>query len=694
MKPAFRHFSAVLSAVLILCFLPFPGLAAEKKVTLTLESSPVEGGFLEGAGTYAERTPLTVKASANVGYRFINWSTSDDKICSAQPSYTFLLHEDTVLYANFKKVELTQGDAAIILTANSRAEANHSVTVDTGAMAELDSEFSSALQNGAVEFRWFKNEKLIPEAKGSSKSFSAIDIGQSFFVQVLYGEHYVNLSSFTVSPETVTSPVSRIYGADRYKTAFAAADALKKELGVYRFKNIVVASGTDFADALSGSYLASAKSAPTLLVCSNSAIQNEVKDYIKTNLVSNGTVYILGGEVAVPASMEEGLEGFNVVRLGGANRYETNLLILKEAGVGQTDILVCTGTNFADSLSASSTKLPILLVRHSLKESQKEFLASTSGTKYIIGGENAIPEKLENELKAYGEVKRIGGATRFETSVMVAEEFFANPTSAVLAYSANFPDGLSAGPLAAELNAPLILTDSKNTLAADYARRHGIRSGFVAGGKILISDKAVRNIFEMDVSLLINGSGIPWNLVLTNAKNPIDEDFSPSLKTIQTNHKVDSRIHSDLSKMLADARYFGYSPIICSSYRKTEDQQKLYLSKVADFLESGLSLAEAEEEAAKIVAIPGTSEHHLGLAVDIVSLNNQVLDENQKNTPEQKWLMANSWKYGFILRYPESKSGITGIIFEPWHYRYVGKDAAKVIHEKGITLEEYLAYYY
>ncbi|MBQ1223640.1 MAG: hypothetical protein IIX84_05065, partial [Oscillospiraceae bacterium] len=224
--------------------LPFSSLAAEKKVTLTLLSSPEGSGFFEGAGTYDERTPLTVKASANVGYRFVNWSDSDDKICSSQPSYTFLLHEDTVLYANFKKVELTQGDATVILTANSRAEANHSVTVDTETMAALNSEFSSALQNGAVEFRWFKNEKLIPEAKGSSKSFSAIDIGQSFFVQVLYGEHYVNLSSFTVSPETVTSPVSRIYGADRYKTAFAAADALKKELGVYRFKNIVVASGT------------------------------------------------------------------------------------------------------------------------------------------------------------------------------------------------------------------------------------------------------------------------------------------------------------------------------------------------------------------------------------------------------------------------------------------------------------------
>ncbi|MBR6771758.1 MAG: cell wall-binding repeat-containing protein [Clostridia bacterium] len=694
MKTISRPLFSFLAAVLLLGAFSFSSLAAEKEVTLTLESSPAEGGFVEGGGTYPERTPLTINAVAAVGYRFVNWSTAEDRICSTRPDYTFLLYEDTRLFANFERVEMSEGKVPVILTADSRAEANHSVTVDTAAMASLDSDFSSALKNGAVEFRWYKNEKLIPEANGKSRGFTSIDVGHSFFVQVLYGEHYVNLSSFTIYPESTDSPVSRIYGADRYETAFAAADALKKELGVYRFKNIVVASGTDFADALSGSYLASAKNAPTLLVCSNSAIQNEVKDYIKANLVSNGTVYILGGEVAVPASMENGLEGFNVVRLGGANRYETNLLILKEAGVGQSDILVCTGTNFADSLSASSTKLPILLVRHSLEESQKEFLASTSGTKYIIGGTNAVPEKLETELKAYGEVRRIGGATRFETSVLVAEEFFASPSFAVLAYAANFPDGLSAGPLAAYLNAPLILTDSNNTVASGYAEKNGIRSGYVAGGKILISDKAVRNIFDMDVRTLIDGSDIQWNLVPANINNPVDPDFSVSLKTVQSTHSVDARIFNDLTSMLNDARALGYSPLICASYRTMADQQKLYLSRVADLLEQGLSLSEAEAEAALVVAVPGTSEHQLGLAVDIVSSGYQILDKAQENTPEQKWLMKNSWKYGFILRYPEGKSEITGITYEPWHYRYVGKDAAKLMYEKGLTLEEYLAYYY
>ena len=90
------------------------------------------------------------------------------------------------------------------------------------------------------------------------------------------------------------------------------------------------------------------------------------------------------------------------------------------------------------------------------------------------------------------------------------------------------------------------------------------------------------------------------------------------------------------------------------------------------------------------MAIPGTSEHEIGLAVDIVDDNYQMLENEQENTPVQKWLKKNCWKYGFILRYPENKKKITGVIYEPWHYRYVGKTAAKEIMSKGICLEEYL----
>ena len=106
--------------------------------------------------------------------------------------------------------------------------------------------------------------------------------------------------------------------------------------------------------------------------------------------------------------------------------------------------------------------------------------------------------------------------------------------------------------------------------------------------------------------------------------------------------------------------------------------------------EEGLSQEEAAAEAGTVVAVPGTSEHQIGLAVGIVPSQYMNLDEKQMEAEDQQWLMENSWRYGFILRYPLNKSDITGIIFEPWHYRYVGKEAAKEIYEQDITLEEYL----
>ena len=107
-------------------------------------------------------------------------------------------------------------------------------------------------------------------------------------------------------------------------------------------------------------------------------------------------------------------------------------------------------------------------------------------------------------------------------------------------------------------------------------------------------------------------------------------------------------------------------------------------------MQAGYSEEEARTETARNVAKPGTSEHQLGLAVDIVDKDYQVLDEAQEDTAVQKWLMENSWRYGFILRYPGDRSDITGIVYEPWHYRYVGRKAAEEIYREGIVLEEYL----
>lgn len=181
-----------------------------------------------------------------------------------------------------------------------------------------------------------------------------------------------------------------------------------------------------------------------------------------------------------------------------------------------------------------------------------------------------------------------------------------------------------------------------------------------------------------------------WRLTLVNPWNPLPDGYEVTLTQLKNGSYVDERCYPDLQAMMDACRAEGLSPVICSAYRSQEKQEALYANQLDKQLALGLSEADARAEAGKVVAVPGTSEHQLGLAVDLVDLDNQNLNESQEKTAVQKWLLENSWKYGFILRYPNDKRELTGIIYEPWHYRYVGKDAAREIYETGVCLEEYL----
>lgn len=182
-----------------------------------------------------------------------------------------------------------------------------------------------------------------------------------------------------------------------------------------------------------------------------------------------------------------------------------------------------------------------------------------------------------------------------------------------------------------------------------------------------------------------------WRLILVNRQNKMPENYDIDLTHLKNGHAIDSRCYSELQEMFDDCRQEGLSPVICSSFRSWDKQNKLFYQEVNKYLGMGYGLKYSKSEAEKSVEIPGTSEHQLGLALDIVDINYQLLDEKQEDTPVQQWLLKNSWKYGFILRYPNEKSKITGIIYEPWHYRYVGKEAAKEIYRQKICLEEYLS---
>ena len=178
-----------------------------------------------------------------------------------------------------------------------------------------------------------------------------------------------------------------------------------------------------------------------------------------------------------------------------------------------------------------------------------------------------------------------------------------------------------------------------------------------------------------------------WNLILVNSEYRIPDNYQNEIKltTLSNGKQVDSRIYPELQTMFNDARAAGLQLFVREGYRTRDEQQQLLDEKISAYQSEGYSETEAEKLAKEWVALPGTSEHEIGLAVDInadtsVSAADAVY----------AWLEDNSYKYGFIKRYPSNKTDITGVSNEPWHYRYVGKKAAKEIYEKGLCLEEYL----
>ena len=176
-----------------------------------------------------------------------------------------------------------------------------------------------------------------------------------------------------------------------------------------------------------------------------------------------------------------------------------------------------------------------------------------------------------------------------------------------------------------------------------------------------------------------------WNLILVNRENYIPADYEVQLTELSNGKKVDSRIYPELQEMFNAARTQGYGLFVREGYRTQEEQQQLMNEKIEAYENEGKSKSEAKKLAEQWVAIPGTSEHQLGIAVDINADTTKSSRDDVYN-----WIEENAHTYGFIKRYPSNKTDITGVINEPWHYRYVGKEAASAIYSQGICLEEYI----
>lgn len=206
----------------------------------------------------------------------------------------------------------------------------------------------------------------------------------------------------------------------------------------------------------------------------------------------------------------------------------------------------------------------------------------------------------------------------------------------------------------------------------------------VIAGKMAFNSDSMRSSFSGIIhpkATEDNG----WNLILVNSDNYIPDDYEVELTELSNGKKVDSRIYPELQEMFNDARTQGYGLFVREGYRTQEEQQQLLDEKIEAYENEGNPKSEAKKLAEQWVAVPGTSEHQLGIAVDINA------DAKKSSSDDvYSWLAENAHKYGFIKRYPSNKTEITGVINEPWHYRYVGKEAALEIYTQEICLEEYI----
>lgn len=280
---------------------------------------------------------------------------------------------------------------------------------------------------------------------------------------------YVYVNTDAPEPKPVVS-FERISGVDRYNTSKATANTHDRE-------SVVLVSGKTFPDSLSAAYFAKQTKANVLLT-SPDMIEDTVR-YIKARPFIK-RAYIIGGTGAVPSIAEHLLTFLEVKRIAGANRYETNLAVLRECETPSRQIIIASGAGFADGLCAGKIERPVMLVGSSLTEEQKAFLKERGlDTFYVFGGEAAVSSKVYQELEELGDCSRYAGANRYSTSRRIAEAFFPKSETVILASASAFPDGIAAVNLP---DYPLLLVDKDHHEAREYISAINLKRAIVVGG--------------------------------------------------------------------------------------------------------------------------------------------------------------------------------------------------------------------
>lgn len=369
------------------------------------------------------------------------------------------------------------------------------------------------------------------------------------------------LITVTATPSLASTTINpRLFGLDRYETSIAIAN----QFSLTTVSNVVLASGNDFADALAASSLAHKLSAPVLLVNRNTQMSREALAYVEAHLQAQGTVYIIGGRAVIESDFDSFLsnKGYSVKRLGGVDRYDTDMLIVNELKTTSETVFIASGESFPDALSVSSfasqTNSPILLTpSNALPKETQDYLKSKQPSQvYISGGTSVVSSAVEDQIKSISpnsKITRFAGQDRFDTASLVYNQFAINPKTIYVASGLSYPDALSGTALAAQNGDPILLIDPStpfvpNSIAAYLSQlyNNGVSPNITAlGGTSVVPDEVLNNVVNLlngnSQSPLFNINAVDPRLILEGPVVPLpNQDYWFNTNTYKFNYPYSS----------------------------------------------------------------------------------------------------------------------------------------------------------
>ena len=501
----------------------------------------------------------------------------------------------------------------------------------------------------------------------------------------------------------------RLAGPDRYATAAAVSRAIYPS-GV---PVVHIARGDKFPDALAAGPAAAAAGGPVLIV-EPTRLPSVIADELRR--LAPQRIVVVGGAGAISPGMFDLLAGFQtgggITRVGGTDRYDTAARLSGATFAPGSPVYVATGEAFPDALAggaaAARDGAPMLLTGPTRlpQATRAELERLTPSRIVVLGGPGAVADAVVSELAAYtnGSIERVAGADRYGTAIAVARTF-GTPGAAFLATGRNFPDALSAIAPAARLGAPVVLTEGifvpmRNDVEATF--------GALAPGSVYVvgGGGVVQNSVVLEVQAGIEGvpplppctyedvltpltSTRNWEATLVDTRLALPSNYVPpnlvstASAGLNGGYSIRSLVIPDLAALAAAARAHGTPLEVVSAYRSYETQ--------ADVFEYWVGVG-GREQALRTSARAGHSQHQLGTALDFTSLGGAPPWNyaDWAETPAGAWMAANAWRYGFVMTYPPGDFDVTCYDYEPWHYRYVGRELARVVTGSGVTLREWL----